>query len=216
MIYLDEIIIYFYFKSEYDNKMKDKYGLIRNGKIRIISGKWKGRRILVASQFNLRPTTSRIRETLFNWLDPVISGSVCLDCFAGSGALGLESLSRGAREVTFIDKNDICISVLNRTIQILKEYNSKIIHSDCCYWLERSSNTYDIVFIDPPFQEKIVFIETIFLLEKYNHFKKEAWIYLETAKNVNFLRNYTIPNNWFLYRKMITKTILCCLYFRKS
>ncbi|CAD83303.1 N6-adenine-specific methylase [Candidatus Blochmanniella floridana] len=195
--------------------MSRKSGYLRNGKIRIIAGKWKGRKILVSNQVELRPTLSRIRETLFDWLNPIISGTVCLDCFAGSGALGLESLSRGAQKVTFIDRNLICISVLDQVIQSLHEYNVKIIHADCCQWLQYSNDSYDIIFLDPPFRDYMVLFKVIFLLEKYNHFKEKSWIYLEVSKSVNIISSDKIPSSWILYRKIITKTIFCCLYLRK-
>lgn len=150
-----------------------KISVLKNKKIRIISGKWKGRNIPITNQLIVRPTTSRIKETLFNWLNPIIENTTCLDCFTGSGALGLESLSRGAQKVTFIDKNYICIKSLKKTIQTFKDKNSILIYSDCRDWLKQSKSTYDIIFIDPPFFNNLIIPEVIDLLEKHHHFKKK-------------------------------------------
>lgn len=185
------------------------------GKIRIISGKWKGYKIPVVRRANIRPTTDRIRETLFSWLNPIISGAICLDCFAGSGALGLESLSRGANKVTFLDNRYICITALMAIVQSFLAYNSEVIYTDCRSWLRRSMDTYDVIFIDPPFKDKVI-PEVIFLLERYNLFKKESWIYIETSKNKNVFDINIIPRYWFLYRKKITQNIICYLFIRRS
>lgn len=191
--------------------------MIKNGKIRIIAGKWKGRTIPVINQATVRPTTSRIRETLFNWLDPVIKHAICLDCFTGSGALGLESLSRGAQKVTFIDKRYVCTASLMQTILNLQNnQKSQIIHSDCRSWLKQSHNTYNIIFIDPPFHQHYLILEVIWLLEQYHHFKTQSWIYIETLNSSNYFENYcnNFLKHWVLYRKKNTRSLLILLYYR--
>lgn len=195
--------------------MKNKIDLIKKRKIKIIAGKWKGRHIPIKYQSLVRPTTHRIRETLFNWINPIILNTTCLDCFTGSGALGIESLSRGARKVTFIDQNRTCITTLIRTLQHFQENKIEIIHGNCCNWLKQTKNTYDIVFIDPPFYNNIIIYKVILLLENYNHLTQQSWIYIETAKYQNFFDIYTPPKHWNLYRKKVTKHIICHLYFRK-
>lgn len=196
--------------------MKNKPNSTKNKTIRIIAGKWK-RYPLPVCQLSIRPTTNRIRETLFNWLNPVILNSKCLDCFAGSGALGLESLSRGAHKVTFIDHNLICIKTLHQTIQTLQEHKkSKIIHDNCCRWLKKTKNTYNIVFIDPPFYKNALIQKVIILLEKYNHLEKQSWIYIEISKYQKYFDIYQFPTHWILHRKKITKNIICHLYYKKS
>lgn len=195
--------------------MKNKLPFIKNRKIKIIAGKWKGRQIPIKYQSLIRPTTNRIRETLFNWINPVISNATCLDCFTGSGALGLESLSRGARKVTFIDQNHDCIKTLMQTIQDFQENKSEVIHDNCCHWLKHTKNTYNIVFIDPPFYNNFIIYKVILLLENFNHLKKQSWIYIETSKHQKFFDIYNPPIHWNLYRKKITQNIICHLYFRK-
>ncbi|WP_331828534.1 16S rRNA (guanine(966)-N(2))-methyltransferase RsmD [Candidatus Blochmannia sp. SNP] len=194
---------------------KNKLRLSAIGKVRIIGGKWKGRKIPIIRCANVRPTTNRIREMLFGWLNPIISGAICLDCFAGSGALGLESLSRGANKVTFLDNRYICITALTTIVQSFLAYNSEVIYTDCRSWLRRSIDAYDIIFLDPPFQDNVI-PEVICLLERYNLFKKESWIYIETSKNKNIFNINVIPSYWFLYRKKITQNIICYLFIRKS
>lgn len=150
------------FKKNTLYKHTKKYFFKKTKKIKIISGKWRGRKISVIQDKSIRPTTSLMRETLFNWIHPFILNTVCLDCFAGSGALGLESLSRGSKKVTFIDNNFYCITELNRTMRSLQEYKSKVIHGDSLRWLQNSQETYDIIFIDPPFQNYTIIPKTIF------------------------------------------------------
>lgn len=169
--------------------------------IRIIGGKWKGRKIQVASHADVRPTTSVMRETLFNWLHFVVPGAICLDCFAGSGALGLEALSRGAYNVTFLERNIICVRNLMRIIREFQTtHNSEVIHTNSLSWIVNSSKVYNIIFIDPPFTESIIF-EFIILLEKYTNFSKKSWIYIETSSDKNILNKNFLPNYWILYKK---------------
>ncbi|WP_309567556.1 16S rRNA (guanine(966)-N(2))-methyltransferase RsmD [Coxiella-like endosymbiont] len=94
------------------------------GKFRIIAGKWRGRKIVFPSLPELRPTSDRIRETLFNWLSPYIKDSCCLDLFAGSGALGFEALSRGCAHVTFFDHSKKVIETLQKNAEILNTKNT--------------------------------------------------------------------------------------------
>ncbi|URJ33266.1 16S rRNA (guanine(966)-N(2))-methyltransferase RsmD [Candidatus Blochmannia vicinus] len=195
------------------SKNKSRFSAV--GKIRIIGGKWKGRKIPIIQCANVRPTTNRIREMLFSWLAPIISGAICLDCFAGSGALGLESLSRGANKVTFLDNKYMCITALMTIIRSFLEYNSEVIYTDCRSWLRRAIAAYDVIFLDPPFQDNVIIPEVIFLLERYNLFKKESWIYIETSKNKNIFNVNIIPSYWFLYRKKTTQSIVCYLFVRK-
>lgn len=194
--------------------MKNQSCSIKNRKIKIIAGKWKGRKISVAPQLSVRPTTSRIRETLFNWLNLIIPNSICLDCFAGSGALGLEALSRGAQKVTCIDHNYFCTTALTQTSRTLQAHNIEIIHSNCCYWLKQTKNTYNVIFIDPPFDHSTIIYKVVLLLEKFDHLEKQSWIYIETPRHQNIFNAYQFPKHWILYRKQITHNIACHLYYR--
>lgn len=122
----------------------------RPGTFRIISGKWRGRRFPIASRPQLRPTTDRARETLFNWLQPVIHGARCLDAYAGTGALGLEALSRGAASVTFIESDASLAQAVTECLDHLAAGDqAKVIRADC--WQANLAGVYDIVFLDPPF-----------------------------------------------------------------
>jgi 16S rRNA (guanine966-N2)-methyltransferase len=125
------------------------------GKVRIIGGRWRGRRLPVPSLPGLRPSGDRGRETLFNWLSPVLRGARCADLFAGSGVLGLEAASRGAARVTLVEKAAPAVRVLRECIALLSEDGEpeiELVHADALSWLEsREADSLDVVFIDPPF-----------------------------------------------------------------
>ena len=122
------------------------------GKLRIIGGQWRGRHLPFPAVPGLRPTGDRVRETLFNWLMPYLPGARCLDLFAGSGALGLEALSRGAAHVDFVDSSDAVSRMLREQVAVLGSADRAEIHrSDALTWLGSATGTYDIVFLDPPF-----------------------------------------------------------------
>ena len=123
------------------------------GKIRIISGKWRSRKLDVIEAPDLRPTPDRIRETLFNWLQPYIEGAHCLDLFAGSGILGFEALSRGAASATLIDSNNSVVKNLALQASKLQASGMEVICADASHWLKSSHKQYDIVFLDPPFSK---------------------------------------------------------------
>lgn len=124
--------------------------------LRIIAGKWRSRRLEFPAEEGLRPTGDRIRETLFNWLAPIIPGSRCLDAFAGSGALGFEALSRGAREVVFLEKNPRVYQFLLENQQNLRAEGGQVILTDTLGWLAKShSASFDIIFVDPPFSRDL-------------------------------------------------------------
>ncbi len=121
------------------------------GQVRLIAGRWRGRRLPVVSGPGLRPTGDRLRETLFNWLAPLLPGSRCLDLFAGSGALGLEAASRGAREVVLLEYNDAAFEQLQRTFAVLGDPPEVTLQrADARRWLAEPPVPFDVVFIDPP------------------------------------------------------------------
>jgi 16S rRNA (guanine966-N2)-methyltransferase len=119
--------------------------------VRIIGGAWRGRRIAVAGDPALRPTGDRVRETLFNWLAPVIDGMRCLDLFAGTGALGLEALSRGAAEVCFVESRPAIARALEETLRRLGAHGGRVVGADALRFLAGLPQPYDLVFVDPPF-----------------------------------------------------------------
>ena len=120
--------------------------------LRIIAGEHRGRKLSFVDAPNLRPTPDRMRETLFNWLQPVIHGARCLDLFAGSGALGLESLSRGAGEVVFVEKDAKAAQRLNENLQLLGYDEIHCQQKMAQNFLQSEPTAFDVVFLDPPYQ----------------------------------------------------------------
>lgn len=150
------------------------------GFIRIISGKWRGRKLPVINSEGLRPTTDRTKETLFNWLMQDVANAVCLDIFAGSGSLGLEAVSRHAQQVTLVEKQkDIAGSLRNiRKLLNVDEQVLQIINQDALSWLSTCTQKFDIVFIDPPFKKNLLQPVVEALLEN-NLLQDNALIYIE-------------------------------------
>jgi len=182
-------------------------------KIRIISGQYRSRIIKLPSfSYDLRPTTSNMRETLFNWLHIVIQDSVCLDCFSGTGALSIESASRGAKYITSLEINKKLVNNIKNCVRLISISNIKIICINSIVWLKKKNvkEQFDIVFIDPPFNQGLVQI-MINLLEKNNWLKKKSYIYIE-RENVNI--RLIIPNCWILYKNKVSKNVIYSLYIR--
>lgn len=128
---------------------------VQPGRVRIIAGEWRGRRIAVPEGTSVRPTPDRVRETLFNWLQRSLPGARCLDLFAGTGVLGFEALSRGAAHVTFIERDAKLVAALAETARMLRT-EPEIVRRDALAFLrEPPSARFDIVFLDPPFAEPI-------------------------------------------------------------
>ncbi len=119
--------------------------------VRIIAGDWRGRKIPVPDLEGLRPTPDRIRETLFNWLANDCRGARVLDCFAGSGALGFEAASRGAKMVTLVEFNKTAFKNLQKQNAIFQTDRIELLHGDVCEQIGRLQQPFDIVFVDPPY-----------------------------------------------------------------
>lgn len=181
------------------------------GEIRIIGGKWRGRKLPVLNAEGLRPTTDRIKETLFNWLIPVIRHAHCLDCYAGSGALGFEALSRGAATVMMLEKNRSVYCQLNDVAQKLGADNLTIVETDALAYLDaHATMPFNIIFIDPPYGKGLV-SQTLSQLEHNHWLAEESWIYIETEQDQLSL---TIPKNWQLYREKQTGQVIYRLFRR--
>lgn len=120
-------------------------------RVRIIGGSLGGRRLTFAGEPGLRPTPDRVRETLFNWLQPVIVGARCLDLFAGSGALGLEAASRGARQVVLVDRSRAVVQTLASHIRSLGLTGVEVAQAEALAWLAEPVRPFDVVFLDPPY-----------------------------------------------------------------
>ncbi|VFP85781.1 16S rRNA (guanine(966)-N(2))-methyltransferase RsmD [Candidatus Erwinia haradaeae] len=187
---------------------KKKSSKIR--RIRIISGQWRGHYISVPDNATLRPTTNRTRETLFNWIAETVIKSTCLDCFSGSGALGLEALSRYASSVTFLEIQRSVKEHLKRTLFTLKAQNGTIIHTNTLKFLSQEGNSYNLVFVDPPFRTGLV-EKTLVLLEEHAWLKDNSLIYVESE--VEHGRPVT-PNNWHLDREILSGQVASRLYYR--
>ena len=149
-------------------------------KVRIIGGQWRGRNIELLNLKSLRPTPDRVRETLFNWLSPSIVGTKCLDLFAGSGALGFEALSRGAACIVLVDNNVRICKQLNKQAQILNASNISVVHQEAIEFIATNQESFDIVFIDPPFKSKLGSILVNMLLE-HPMLSNEAILYVEMS-----------------------------------
>jgi len=167
-----------------------------SGQVRIIGGRWRGRKLRFPPVPGLRPSPDRIRETLFNWLAPELPGSSCLDLFAGSGALGIEALSRGASDVTLVERDARAVSALRQHAQALGAAGLQICQADVITFLQRPAKAVDIVFLDPPFRsqwyEKIC--QTLTL---ENWLKPSASVYVEMPRGLQF----THPPGWSLHRR---------------
>lgn len=124
--------------------------------LRIIGGTWRSRRVSFPDVEGLRPSPDRVRETLFNWLTPIIAGSRCLDLYAGSGALGLEALSRGAAAVTFVDADRRVVQQLEQNLKLLGAHDASVVQSDALSFLQRPPQPFDVVFLDPPFRRNLL------------------------------------------------------------
>ena len=125
------------------------------GSVRIIGGRWRGTRLQVPERPGLRPTSDRVRETLFNWLMPALPGAHVLDLFAGSGALGLEALSRGAAGVTLVERDAALAAALRDTLARLQGGGAgTVVQGDALAWLRSApARRFDIMFVDPPFAD---------------------------------------------------------------
>jgi 16S rRNA (guanine966-N2)-methyltransferase len=138
------------------NSSKARSGERRGGRVRIVGGKWRSRRIRVPERPGLRPTPDRVRETLFNWLGQDLAGLVCLDLFAGSGALGFEAASRRAARVVLVESDRPALAVLAESRSALGAAQVEIIAGDALAYLARSRERFDVVFLDPPFRQNAV------------------------------------------------------------
>jgi 16S rRNA (guanine966-N2)-methyltransferase len=176
-------------------------GPTRSGHLRIIGGRFRGRKLPVPNQPGLRPTTDRVRETLFNWLAPDIAGSRCLDCFAGSGALGFEALSRGAADVVLVERAARVVAQLQQNARLLREAGAQgdveVVQADILTWLkQRMPSPADIVFVDPPFRDALAEVTCRLLVRGF--VRAGSMIYVETPGNAP---PPTLPSGWEWFRE---------------
>jgi len=166
------------------------------GQLRIIGGEWRGRKIRFPAVDGLRPTPDRVRETLFNWLAPVIAGSRCLDLFAGSGALGLEALSRGAARVGFVERDREAARQLEETALALAPGRAVVHRADALAWLAGAATAVDVAFVDPPYDSGLL-AETVRALETGGWLAPGAFIYLEAPAKSGLP---ALPPSWSMHR----------------
>lgn len=172
----------------------------KSNSIRIIAGQWRGRKLAVADSQGLRPTTDRVRETLFNWLAHDLPGARCLDLFAGTGVLGLESLSRGASHVQFVEVERAVAGVLKQNIELLDANQAQyelVQQSALALLQQKPAQGFDVVFLDPPFQSDIL-TSVIELLDTSGWLNKGATVYIEHATKAEAI---TVPQSWSLHRQ---------------
>jgi 16S rRNA (guanine966-N2)-methyltransferase len=120
-------------------------------RVRIIAGKWRSRIVRFPAAAQLRPTPDRVRETLFNWLGQRLDGLACLDLFAGSGALGFEALSRGARRVVMVESGRKVAEALRESARALGAVGVEVVNAEALAWLARGEERFDVAFVDPPY-----------------------------------------------------------------
>jgi len=168
------------------------------GQVRIIAGAWRSCRLPVAEVPGLRPSGDRVRETLFNWLQPRIAGAVCADLYAGSGALGLEAASRGAASVVLIERHPLAATQLEENIRTLGATQVTLNQGDVMGWLQRQAPaTFDLLFADPPF-EALVHGELLSAIAGSGCLKPGGLLYLESAADGEVLAP---PPGWVCWRE---------------
>ncbi|MGQ9426908.1 16S rRNA (guanine(966)-N(2))-methyltransferase RsmD [Gilvimarinus sp. F26214L] len=176
--------------------------------LRIIGGKWRGRKLDFPSLEGLRPTGDRIRETLFNWLAPTLPGARCLDLFAGSGALGLEALSRDAEEAVLLDADPRIVATLRGHMARLEANNGTVEQADALQWLRRGgTGPFDVVFIDPPFQAGLL-EDAAEALNDSGSLGTGALVYVEHDRKQSF----AAPVNWTLLKHKAAGQVSYALY----
>ena len=178
------------------------------GSLRIIAGQWKRQTIRFVGNKDVRPTPNAVRETLFNWLAPVIEGANCLDLFSGSGALGFEAASRGAQRVVLVDNDKKVYQQLVHTRNLLSANQVHIYCEDALDFLATALGPFNIVFLDPPFSNKLT-ERVVTELERSNILRENSLVYIETPREEN---KPNLSKNWRLYREKKAGRIVYRLY----
>lgn len=163
---------------------------------RIIAGAWRSRRLKFPELPGIRPSPDRVRETLFNWLRDVVAGARCLDLFAGSGALGLEALSRGAAAVLLVDRERLVLEALRAHLARLGATGGETWHGDALGFLQGTPRPFDIVFLDPPFDSPLL-AQAIAALRRPGWLAPEAHIYMEYRVRTVL----EVPAEWTVIRR---------------
>jgi len=180
------------------------------GKVRIIGGQWRGTRLDVADSPGLRPTSDRVRETLFNWLAPMLPGTRVLDLFAGSGALGLEAVSRGAASAVLVERDPAVVAGLRSIAARLPGGNAvTVVQADALAWLPPVPDaSFDLAFVDPPFAAGLWEGVVPRLLPKL---AMDAWLYVESPPDAGPV----LRAEWALHREGHTRDVRYAVYRRR-
>jgi 16S rRNA (guanine966-N2)-methyltransferase len=169
----------------------------KRNSLRIIGGGWRGRRVHFPDSPGLRPTPDRVRETLFNWLQFSLAGARCLDLFAGSGALGFEALSRGAREVVFVEEATPVASSLRGELERLDgTARARVLQTTAERYLGQPGAPFDVIFLDPPFARNAL-AEAVALIEAGRWIVPGGWVYLEAERESGVPQ---LPAGWDLVK----------------
>jgi 16S rRNA (guanine966-N2)-methyltransferase len=176
-------------------------------RVRIIGGEWRSRLVQFPDAPGLRPTPDRVRETLFNWLGQRLDGLSCLDLFAGSGALGFEALSRGARRVVMVERDRMVVTCLRASAKKLEAVNLDILESDAIRFLEQPRERFDVVFVDPPYSENLA---PAVLQKVAPHLAEGARVYAESATPIE------LPPGWQALREDRAGAVRFALYGRAA
>ena len=180
-----------------------------SGRIRIIGGSLRNSRLQVPELPGLRPTAERVRETLFNWLAPVIAGARCLDLCAGTGALGIEALSRGAASVQFVERDARAAQALRDNLLRLKLSAGQVAAVEAGQFLQGAPQPHDVVFIDPPFAHEL-WAALARQLEQGGWLVARAWVYVESSRATTL----QLPQNWRQLREGHAGEVRHALYRR--
>jgi 16S rRNA (guanine966-N2)-methyltransferase len=181
------------------------------GRIRIIGGHLRNSRLNVPDLPGLRPTAERVRETLFNWLAPTIEGVRALDLCAGTGALGIEALSRGAAEVRFVERVGATVEILRTNLSRLKAIGGLVTTSEAAQFLQGTAQPFGLVFIDPPFAQRL-WTPLAQRLEEGGWLTPSALVYVESPREME----PALPAQWQLHRVGQTLEVRYALYRRIS
>ena len=171
----------------------------QRNQLRIIAGVWRGRKLVFAPVAGLRPTSDRVRETLFNWLGSYIHGARCLDLFAGSGALGLEAASRGAVAAVLVDADPRVVRTLEEQVHLLDARQVRVVQAASERYLQGPAESYDIVFLDPPYRQGLL-AQCLLQLEQRGWLAPDAWVYVEAERGLE----PPLPANWKIHRGKTT------------
>lgn len=180
--------------------------------IRIISGDYRTRLLEVMDRDGLRPTGNRMRETLFNWLQPFLYGARCLDLFAGSGALGLESLSRGAQAVTFIEKDREAFQMLRKNVESIcnEKDRFQLVNKDAVQFLEKNTAEFSVIFLDPPFGVAELLAQSIELINTMPIYQSVKYLVVERSIQMPAIQ----LEGFAIHREMKTKESNLSLFVR--